>query len=180
MSQRNHVVDLVKVAFVVLIIKVTALYSALMPWSSLVDNLCIVFVIGVTFAKLTRLTMPLGRLLTLAILSLFALYTCVTMGQYDLLVKEEKAAPIEGIILSCPGSVELPELGLKIICEFASEPVLTRDAFTVNPKGQMVIRSRQPGDRMRLQGGTRELKKLFIDRKIPAAARASCAAKRWR
>ena len=86
MSQRNHVVDLVKVAFVVLIIKVTALYSALMPWSSLVDNLCIVFVIGVTFAKLTRLTMPLGRLLTLAILSLFALYTCVTMGQYDLLV----------------------------------------------------------------------------------------------
>lgn len=93
--------------------------------------------------------------------------------QYDLLVKEEKAAPIEGIILSCPGSVELPELGLKIICEFASEPVLTRDAFTVNPKGQMVIRSRQPGDRMRLQGGTRELKKLFIDRKIPAAARTS-------
>ena len=86
MSQRNHVVDLVKVAFVVLIIKVTALYSALMPWSSFVDNLCIVFVIGVTFAKLTRLTMPLGRLLTLAILSLFALYTCVTMGQYDLLV----------------------------------------------------------------------------------------------
>ena len=93
--------------------------------------------------------------------------------QYDLLVKEEKAAPIEGIILSCPGSVELPELGLKIICEFASKPVLTRDAFTVNPKGQMVIRSRQPGDRMRLQGGTRELKKLFIDRKIPAAARTS-------
>ena len=86
MSQRNHVVDLVKAAFVVLIIKVTASSSVLMPWSSLVDNLSIAFAIGVTFAKLVRLTMPLGRLLALAILSMFALYTCVSMEQYDLLV----------------------------------------------------------------------------------------------
>lgn len=93
--------------------------------------------------------------------------------QYDLLVREEKAAPLEGILLSCPGTAEIPELGVRIVCEFAQGPVLNRDAFTVNPSGQMVIRSRQPGDQMRLQGGTKDLKKLFIDRKIPAAARAS-------
>ena len=35
----------------------------------------------------------------------------------------------------------------------------------------MVVRSRRSGDAIRLSGGTRQLKKLFIDRKIPAAAR---------
>jgi CBS-domain-containing membrane protein len=71
MNRRDNVLDLVKAAFVVLIIKVTASSSVLMPWSSLVDNLAIAFAIGVTFAKLVRLTMPLGRLLALAILSMF-------------------------------------------------------------------------------------------------------------
>lgn len=35
----------------------------------------------------------------------------------------------------------------------------------------MFLRSRQSGDNIRLPGGTKSLKKLFIDRKIPAAAR---------
>jgi len=33
------------------------------------------------------------------------------------------------------------------------------------------VRSRQSGDSIRLSGGSKTLKKLFIDRKIPAARR---------
>ena len=36
-----------------------------------------------------------------------------------------------------------------------------------------MIKTRQSGDEMRLPGGTKSLKKLFIDRKIPAAQRDS-------
>ena len=86
MTQRDHVLDLVKAAFVVLIIKVTASSSVLIPWGVFVDNLCVVFAICVTFAKFVRLTLPIGRLAVLGLVSVFALYTCVTMGQYDLLV----------------------------------------------------------------------------------------------
>ena len=35
----------------------------------------------------------------------------------------------------------------------------------------MRLRSRQSGDSIRLHGGSKSLKKLFIDRKIPAAQR---------
>ena len=36
----------------------------------------------------------------------------------------------------------------------------------------MTIRSRQTGDTIRLSGGTKSLKKLYIDRKIPASHRS--------
>ena len=45
------------------------------------------------------------------------------------------------------------------------------DQFTVVPEGELVVRHREPGDRIRLHGGSKDLKKLFIDRKIPAAER---------
>jgi len=35
----------------------------------------------------------------------------------------------------------------------------------------VILRSRRSGDAIRLSGGTKSLKKLFIDRKIPAAIR---------
>ena len=47
----------------------------------------------------------------------------------------------------------------------------SRDTVTVIPHGTVTLRSRQSGDRIRLPGGSRSLKKLFIDRKIPAAQR---------
>ena len=47
----------------------------------------------------------------------------------------------------------------------------TADTFTVRPEGTLTVRSRQSGDRIRLSGGTKSLKKLFIDRKIPAPER---------
>ena len=55
----------------------------------------------------------------------------------------------------------------------ATEILNTADTFTVIPQGEIFIRSRQSGDTIRLSGGTKSLKKLFIDRKIPAARRAS-------
>ena len=40
--------------------------------------------------------------------------------------------------------------------------------FLVNKiKGGIVVRSRKPGDKIKLSGGTKKLKQLFIDSKIP-------------
>ena len=41
----------------------------------------------------------------------------------------------------------------------------------MNPEGPVILRPREQGDAIRLSGGTKTLKKLFIDRKIPAALR---------
>ena len=56
-------------------------------------------------------------------------------------------------------------------CTPATEIINTATVFTVVPIGKVYIRSRQSGDTIRLPGGTRSLKKLFIDRKIPASQR---------
>ena len=56
-------------------------------------------------------------------------------------------------------------------CTPAEEVIQTPDAFTVQTKGEILLRSRQSGDSIRLQGGSKLLKKLFIDRKIPAFQR---------
>ena len=56
-------------------------------------------------------------------------------------------------------------------CEVATGIVNTPTEFTVKTVGTPVLRFRQSGDSMRLPGGTKSLKKLFIDRKIPAAQR---------
>lgn len=77
---------------------------------------------------------------------------------------------------SCPlprdGSVRLEQIGLEIRCcagdcRRAGDP----DSFTVCPVGDMVVRCRLPGDEIRLPGGTKSLKKYFVDRKIPASQR---------
>ena len=44
--------------------------------------------------------------------------------------------------------------------------------MSIYPSGPITVRSRQAGDSIRLSGGTKSLKKLFIDRKIPAARRS--------
>ena len=64
-------------------------------------------------------------------------------------------------------TVPLPQ----IVCTPATEIINTPEVFTVNPVGTVRVRSRQAGDTMRLSGGSKSLKKLFIDRKIPAARR---------
>ena len=77
----------------------------------------------------------------------------------------------EPVTLPCPGEVLIPALKLRVRCEPARESLNQQQRFTVAPQGRMVIRPRQAGDEMRLSGGTKQLKKLFIDRKIPADRR---------
>ena len=72
-------------------------------------------------------------------------------------------------VLPCPGEITWP--GMRVTCKRAEEIVNTEDTFTVVPEGRMVLRCRKSGDSIRLPGGTKSLKKLFIDRKIPASER---------
>ena len=89
--------------------------------------------------------------------------------RYDTLEVLGEAQPLSERVLE--GSLDLPELGLRVVCAEADTIVNTPDTFTVVPAGKIVVRSRLPGDRIRLSGGTKSLKKLFIDRKIPASER---------
>ena len=59
----------------------------------------------------------------------------------------------------------------RIICTPADTVLNTADVFTVGPVGDVYMRARPTGDAIRLPGGTKTLKKLLIDRKIPAAQR---------
>jgi len=86
MKRREIVADLVKTAFIVLIVKVMASSSVIMPWNSFVDNVCIAFAICVLLAKVSRLTFTLGKLIILAFMSLVTMYTCLSMRQYDLMI----------------------------------------------------------------------------------------------
>ena len=94
---------------------------------------------------------------------------------YDVLQKMQKDTPLQAQKLPCPGRVLLKEQGIEISCRPAETFQNSRDCFTVCPQGDIVIRSRQAGDSICLPGGTKSLKKLFIDRKIPAAQRDTIA-----
>jgi len=91
--------------------------------------------------------------------------------QYDRLVKAAQDRPIAPVQLCCPGCTKLPELGLQVICSPAETLENGPSVFSVCPEGSLVLRCRQEGDALRLPGGTKTLKKLFIDRKIPAQKR---------
>lgn len=96
----------------------------------------------------------------------------VTIGRnYGRLQVLEEDWHITLTVLPCPGSIELPQIGLRIVCQEATACTGNIDCFTIRPQGQMLLRARQSGDSMRLSGGTKPLKKLFIDRKIPHSQR---------
>jgi tRNA(Ile)-lysidine synthase len=87
---------------------------------------------------------------------------------YGRLVRLEQTQALPTRKLSYPGSLDLPEARLRVICGMEDgDP----DAFRVLPKGDMVVRCRMPGDEIVRPGGTKSLKKLFIDEKIPADRR---------
>ena len=83
MKRPEFVVDLVKAAFIVLIVKVMATSSKIIPWNALLDSLSIVFALSVMMLKLLRHTFRLKTFLALSAVSLMVLYTCVSIGQYD-------------------------------------------------------------------------------------------------
>ena len=84
--------------------------------------------------------------------------------EYDNLIALHEETPVGMWVLNCPGRTEIPELGICVICgEEEGTPVFV--------SGSLVMRSRREGDTIRLSCGTKRLKKLFIDRKIPAHRR---------
>ncbi len=78
-------------------------------------------------------------------------------------------------VLPIPGTVRVG--GWVVACSRAHIAEKKQDspaAFTLRYdaiRGGLTLRSRQPGDTMRRAGGTRSLKRLMIDKKIPATLR---------
>ena len=89
--------------------------------------------------------------------------------QYGHLTANPTGEAFTPVTLTCPGSAEAA--GIRISCEPAGELAQSENLLTVCPVGKISIRPRQTGDKIRLSGGSKSLKKLFIDRKIPAADR---------
>ena len=89
--------------------------------------------------------------------------------RYGLLAAEPEREMPEAVTLTCPGRAQFGDL--TVICEPAAEIINSERVFTVPCGGPLILRSRRTGDVIRLSGGTKTLKKLFIDRKIPAAQR---------
>ncbi len=90
---------------------------------------------------------------------------------YDALEKAAEASLLPSVTLPRQGSMDIPQWGIRVSVSPAERIENTPWVFTVVPQGDMILRSRQSGDIMRLPGGSKRLKKLFIDRKIPAAQR---------
>ena len=80
-----------------------------------------------------------------------------------LMLRQEEEIP-EETVLPVPGSILWGDWRIT-----ASE---AGEGLTLYPAGPITVRSRRSGDTIRLSGGSKSLKKLFIDRKIPAAERA--------
>ena len=96
----------------------------------------------------------------------------VTIGRnYDRLEVLQNIPAPAAVVLTLGDRLELPQWGVSVSCEEAKEIINTKDIFTVNAGVPVVLRPRQTGDSMRLNAGTCTLKKLFIDRKIPAYQR---------
>ena len=91
--------------------------------------------------------------------------------RYDTLCAASAPQELQPVAINCPGVTALPQWGLRLICQPAEKIINTPWEFTVSTCDPVWVRPRCPGDEMRLPGGTKSLKKLFIDRKIPASQR---------
>ena len=92
----------------------------------------------------------------------------ITIGrEYDRLLRLPQQEAPETAELALE-SQKLPQWKLEIHVSQAQSLEQGKTVFTVQPEGKIVVRSRLPGDRIRLPGGSKTLKKLFIDEKIPA------------
>ncbi len=91
--------------------------------------------------------------------------------RYGLLERRAREELPGAVALPRAGSLELPQWGIRVTCGEADCVENSADTFTVRPQGTVILRAREAGDTIRLSGGTKTLKKCFIDRKIPAAQR---------
>ena len=103
----------------------------------------------------------------------------VVLGrQYGLLVSCAPMPEWEPVLLRIPGETRVP--AWKVCCQFRENFQKNQNKpFTfgiscdrIDPS-YLTLRTRLPGDRMGLPGGHKSLKRILIDRKIPAAQRDS-------
>ena len=93
----------------------------------------------------------------------------VTLGgltlrrSYDRLCADREQRVLAARELPMEGVTVLPEIGVTVRTTLVEGP----GDWTVCPQGPMVVRSREPGDQLTTKGGTKSLKKRFIDRKVP-------------
>ena len=102
--------------------------------------------------------------------------------EYDRLYLTDRspAASFSPVTLSPGETVLIPALGLRVECrieENFQEKAKTLSTFavkydTIEQTPRITIRPRQAHDVIHTAGGTKTLKKLLIDRKVPAAQRA--------
>ena len=86
---------------------------------------------------------------------------------YDRLIGVKPEQPIFHYDLNVGDSILIENAGVQVTCCKGETRCADKNCFTVSPVGQVVLRSRMAGDKLRLYGGTKSVKKLFIDRKIP-------------
>lgn len=101
--------------------------------------------------------------------------------EYDalLLTHETPPATFCPVQLDPDGVTEIPALGLRVRCTRGKKidkipkngSTFVFKCDTIDAGSPLVLRPRQTGDALRLPGGTRTVKRLLIDRKIPAARR---------
>ncbi|MEA4965519.1 MAG: tRNA lysidine(34) synthetase TilS [Oscillospiraceae bacterium] len=99
---------------------------------------------------------------------------------YGLFRTETELPPIwQARRLSVPGQTRLPELSLSVRAELLENPPhfsSDRNTYLLNYAmidGEITLRPRRTGDMFVLPGGRKSLKRLMIDRKIPASQRGS-------
>ena len=90
---------------------------------------------------------------------------------YKKLEKTETLPDLSEQSLPCPGEITIPQIGVRVICSPAQQLSDRPDCFTVETKGNIIIRSRKTGDALQRSCGKKSMKALFIDRKIPASRR---------
>ena len=93
----------------------------------------------------------------------------VMTRNYEILKVVAETIPLSEQEITCPGEYYFS--GVKLTCLPNESAEKTVCSFAFTPKGKMVIRGRKTGDAIRLPGGTKSLKKLFVDEKIPAEKR---------
>lgn len=86
----------------------------------------------------------------------------VIRRNYGALGAGREAVILPQRLLPIGGSVELPEIGRRITCLEG-----LHEGVHLKVSGPLYVRSRRAGDEIKTPGGTKSLKKLFIDRKIP-------------
>jgi tRNA(Ile)-lysidine synthase len=96
------------------------------------------------------------------------------LGVLRLLTEDALEIPAwEPATLTVPGRLELPQFGTTLVACAVDEVPTGADAIygAVPVPEHLVVRSRQPGDRIKLPGGTKKLQDLFVDAKIPRRQR---------